>query len=323
MRRSAALIRFSSRGPARSRDGLAAGEDDRDAAGDLQRKLLQTAPARDRRAPLRRGDDRQQRGQRRKTRHGECDVSRARHCGHDRFQKFGREVKREAAIADAMLVAAFEAASVIAEQQRPRRQHGRAVRRAVLESALRHGGDAHAVVLLLEGAVVGPGGADHISTRHPGPRARRCEVTPMTRLAIFPKRWRPRPHLRDRPEHTVATPGAIMMRHRPSSLRSIASGGRPSDRADKMSLYGWLIGAWEMDADRPTGRRQPAHRARRNLFRLGARGPRHPGRLDFAGRVLRHDAARLRSQHRCLAHPVERSACGSSTRARSGARAGQ
>ena len=46
----------------------------------------------------------------------------------------------------------------------------------------------------------------------------------------------------------------------------------------------------------------------RDPFRLGARGTRHPGRLDPARSFLRHDVARLRPRHRCLAHPVERPA---------------
>ena len=94
---------------------------------------------------------------------------------------------------------------------------------------------------------------------------------------------------------------------------------RPApDRADEMALYGWLVGRWDMDAvfHNDDGTTQP--RPRRDPLRLGAGGPRHSGRLDPAGRLPRHHAPDLRSRHRRLAHPLERSAARSTTHARSG-----
>src|SRR5262249_16329782 len=74
------------------------------------------------------GDDGQQCGQRRQAWYREREFSRARHSGRDGFQKFSREMEGKAAIADPMCMAAFEAMSLIAEQQRPRREHGRSGR---------------------------------------------------------------------------------------------------------------------------------------------------------------------------------------------------
>jgi hypothetical protein len=59
-------------------------------------------------------------------------------------------------------MAAFECVAIIAEEQRPRRQHGRAQRRAVLKSPFRHRRDTHAVMPLGEGAIVRAKGADHV-----------------------------------------------------------------------------------------------------------------------------------------------------------------
>ena len=72
-------------------------------------------------------------------------------------------MKRDAAVADAVLMAAFEAGPGVAEQDRARRQHGRALRGAVAERALGDDGDADVVVPLLERPVVGSGPADDIA----------------------------------------------------------------------------------------------------------------------------------------------------------------
>ena len=71
---------------------------------------------------------------------------------------------------------------------------------------------------------------------------------------------------------------------------------RLADRADKMKLYGWLIGAWTMDATVHRDDGGTASRPGRDPFRLGARGPGHPGRLDPAGaRTLSSMAPRCAS----------------------------
>ncbi len=108
------------------------------------------------------GDDRQQGGMRRQTRNGERDPPRAGNLGDDRLQKFRREPERQAAVADAVLMAALEAMIVVAEEERARRQHRRAERRAILEGALGHGGDAHRIVAFLERPIMRAGRADHV-----------------------------------------------------------------------------------------------------------------------------------------------------------------
>ena len=92
----------------------------------------------------------------------------------------------------------------------------------------------------------------------------------------------------------------------PSFVDALHTDRPAPDRADKMGLYGWLVGRWDMDAVVYREDGTQAYRPRRNPFRLGARRPRHPGRMDTAGHLLRHDAAGLRPRHRCVAHPVER-----------------
>ena len=63
---------------------------------------------------------------------------------------------------------------------------------------------------------------------------------------------------------------------------ALHSDGPAADRADKMALYGGLIGDWEMDCGLPPGRRRDPQGPGRNPFRLGPAGPRHPGRLAFS-----------------------------------------
>jgi len=128
---------------------------------------------------------------RRQPRRREVGSSHAGDRGDDAFQKFRREAERETAVAGTVLMAAFERVMIIAEQQRPRRQHGRAQRRAVLESPLRDRGEAHALMPLGEGAIVRAGSADHVLD---APACTRCQnirgQCHRQRLAIFPKPWR-------------------------------------------------------------------------------------------------------------------------------------
>jgi hypothetical protein len=64
-------------------------------------------------------------------------------------------MKGDAPVADAMLVAALIAVSVIAEQQRSRHQHGRPPLGAVLKRSRQHRSDAEGLVPLLEGTIPG------------------------------------------------------------------------------------------------------------------------------------------------------------------------
>lgn len=48
--------------------------------------------------------------------------------------------------------------------------------------------------------------------------------------------------------HLFATERLIMHSSDPPLARLLFSDGPAPDRADKMGLYGWLIGDWAMDA---------------------------------------------------------------------------
>ena len=133
-----------------------------DRTGKAQRHLLEFRAFAGVARRLGGGDDRQQRGMRRQTRNRERDSPRAGNFGDDLLQEFRREPERQAAVADAMLMAALEAVIVVAEEERARRQHRRAERRAILEGALGHGGDAHRIVAFLERPIMRAGGADHV-----------------------------------------------------------------------------------------------------------------------------------------------------------------
>src|SRR5262249_21318815 len=71
-------------------------------------------------------------------------------------------MERETAVAGRVLVAALEADAAVAEQDGAGRQHGGAVRRAVLERPLGHGRDADGAMLFLEGGIMRPGAAAEV-----------------------------------------------------------------------------------------------------------------------------------------------------------------
>src|SRR4029079_12191234 len=121
----------------------------------------------------------------------EVGSSHAGDRGDDAFQKFRREAERETAVAGAVLMAAFERVRIVAEQQRPRRQHRRAQRGAVLESPLRHCREAHALMPFGERAIVRAGSGDHVLDATAGARCQNIRgQRHRQRLAIFPKPWR-------------------------------------------------------------------------------------------------------------------------------------
>jgi len=99
---------------------------------------------------------------RRQTRSGEPNPAHPWNRGRDAFKKFRRELKGQTAIADVVLMAAFESMTRIAKEQRTRRQHGRSQRRAVLERAVRHRRDAYGIVTFFKWAVARAEGANYI-----------------------------------------------------------------------------------------------------------------------------------------------------------------
>jgi len=101
-----------------------------DRAGETQRHFLESRRVTILARGFGGGDDGQQSRVRWQQRCGEDGSPHAGDCGYDSFEKFGREAERETAVAGAVLMAAFERVAIIAEEQRPRRQHGRAQRRA-------------------------------------------------------------------------------------------------------------------------------------------------------------------------------------------------
>src|SRR5262249_16544943 len=98
------------------------------------------------------------------------------------------EVEGEAAVAGCVLMAAFEAAPLVAQQHGARGEDGGAPGRAVLERALRHRGNARSMVALFERPVARAGGARYIAdtpTRAGRQQARSQCHGP--NIAIFPK----------------------------------------------------------------------------------------------------------------------------------------
>ena len=71
-------------------------------------------------------------------------------------------MKGEAAVADAVRMAAFEAGAVTAEQQPARHQSRSTLPRTILKRAGRHRGDRDGAVLFLERTVLRAVGADHV-----------------------------------------------------------------------------------------------------------------------------------------------------------------
>ena len=140
-----------------------AGKRRADRAGKAQRQIFELPLVALVARGLRNGEQRHERGQRRQARDGERGPPRTRQRGRDRFQMVGREVEGEAAVAGSVLMAAFEARSLVAEQQGARAEQGRALSRSVLECAVRHDRDAGRVVPFFERPIVRAGSADHIA----------------------------------------------------------------------------------------------------------------------------------------------------------------
>ena len=82
--------------------------------------------------------------------------------GGNGLQETLREMKRQAAVAGAVLMPAFETFAVIAEQQRAGRQQRVALRRATTEGSRGHDRDAGRLALFLERLVLWTRGADEI-----------------------------------------------------------------------------------------------------------------------------------------------------------------
>jgi hypothetical protein len=80
----------------------------------------------------------------------ECRTSDAGYRRYDRFEVLWSDLKRETAIADAMLVATLEALAAIAKEKGSWTEHGRAVGRAVLKRAVGDHCDTDRVMPLLE-----------------------------------------------------------------------------------------------------------------------------------------------------------------------------
>jgi len=130
--------------------------------------------------------------QRRQARDAEPAWAQARHRRRDRLQRLGRELEDEAAVAGAVLVAAFEVVAGVAEQHRARRQQRRTAARAVAEGPRGHRGDALGLVPLLERAVGRAGVADDVARPPAGTRGEDLNRHRHGRsIAIFPKRRRP------------------------------------------------------------------------------------------------------------------------------------
>ena len=89
-----------------------------------------------------------------------------------------------------------------------------------------------------------------------------------------------------------------------SFIDALASDGPAADRADKMKLYGWLIGRWTMDATvhLDDGSRHKAPEKSTSAGRSKAAPFRTSG---FCRAFSRHDASSVRPKYRRLAHPVE------------------
>src|SRR5262249_35099278 len=62
------------------------------------------------------------------------------------------------------------------------------------------------------------------------------------KIAIFPKPCRSGPG-----RHGATLRGIVMTAQPTSFTEALQSAGPARDRADKMGLYGWLIGRWDMD----------------------------------------------------------------------------
>src|SRR5271163_1844512 len=84
------------------------------------------------------------------------------------------------------------------------------------------------------------------STRQPVPQAKRREVSAMTQISNFSQAREPRQHLGNGNGPATCEEEQTMIAS--SFIDALASNGPAADRADKMKLYGWLIGRWTMDA---------------------------------------------------------------------------
>jgi len=90
-----------------------------------------------------------------------------------------------------------------------------------------------------------------------------------------------------------------------SFIDALASDGPAADRADKMKLYGWLIGRWTMDAIVHLDDGSRHQGAGEIYFGWALEGRAIQDVWILPGRLLRHHAASLRPKYRRLAYPVE------------------
>lgn len=111
---------------------------------------------------LGRGLKRDQRRQRWQMRHGECRPLRPWHRSRDTLEEFRREVEREAAVADAVVMATLKAVPVVAKQHRTGGKQGGALGGTILKCPFCHQGHAETIVLFLEGPVTRTCGADDV-----------------------------------------------------------------------------------------------------------------------------------------------------------------
>lgn len=79
------------------------------------------------------------------------------------FKEFRRVIERQTTISGSVLMGTLEALSQVAEQQRSRRHHLRAKRRAVLKGSLDNYCDRNRAVLFLERAVLRSRGTHHVA----------------------------------------------------------------------------------------------------------------------------------------------------------------
>jgi hypothetical protein len=87
--------------------------------------------------------------------------------------------------------------------------------------------------------------------------------------------------------------------------RLLFSNGPASDRADKMSLYGFLVGDWTMDAVMHTPDGKTHARQGKISFAWILQGRAIQDVWALPGFLLRLDAPRLRPGDRRLAHFLE------------------
>jgi hypothetical protein len=105
-----------------------------------------------------------------------------------------------------------------------------------------------------------------------------------------------------------------------SFLDALGASGPAADRAGKMELYGWLVGSWDLDVTQFP--EDGSKRQRKGEWHFGwaleGRAIQDVWIVPPRGELRRGDAAAsansygttlrgLRSQHRCLANPVDRS----------------